>query len=411
VPRSNPTLLVAALAISCSGPASTSDRPRARDDASTAVAELQASKFTAARLTASDLLAADPTSSRAAAVRAIAMYQMAGGELIATLSQILEQGEMLKAFDHAGGRKAWETFLGRLDTIDRDLAVVAADPGFSLELCLACWEYDWNGNGTIDDGDRRLFELVFDGQGGEIPPGDPRRRPTFRFDVGDAEWARAMISFQRAVGELVLAYRWSELDKLLGFGFGAPSGKLVIRLADRGRVQRAHASILAGLDHADRCRAAYLAETDDDREWVPNPRQKNHPIPLAVDDELYALWAAITGDLRRLLRSEEGISLRELVRFVEEDDSLRSLVPDAYIDLGRMLREPRDIEIDVGIFGRGQDPDEAELISLLRGILGNGYQPAMRATPLVGRLRHMKQQLDRGQDTFERKLRYLLWLN
>lgn len=35
----------------------------------------------------------------------------------------------------------------------------------------------------------------------------------------------------------------------------------------------------------------------------------------------------------------------------------------------------------------------------------------MRPTPLVGRLRQMKAQLDRGEDTFERKLRYLLWLD
>ena len=28
---------------------------------------------------------------------------------------------------------------------------------------------------------------------------------------------------------------------------------------------------------------AYLAETDDDREWVPNPKQQSHPMPLPVD--------------------------------------------------------------------------------------------------------------------------------
>lgn len=35
----------------------------------------------------------------------------------------------------------------------------------------------------------------------------------------------------------------------------------------------------------------------------------------------------------------------------------------------------------------------------------------MRASPLVGRLRQMKDQLSRGEETFERKLRYLFWLN
>jgi hypothetical protein len=35
----------------------------------------------------------------------------------------------------------------------------------------------------------------------------------------------------------------------------------------------------------------------------------------------------------------------------------------------------------------------------------------MRASPLVARLRHMHDELDRGQDTAGRKLRYLLWFN
>ncbi len=41
------------------------------------------------------------------------------------------------AFDHERGRAAWNAFLGKLDAADRDLAVVAADPVFSLEPCLA----------------------------------------------------------------------------------------------------------------------------------------------------------------------------------------------------------------------------------------------------------------------------------
>jgi len=283
--------------------------------------------------------------------------------------------------------------------------VAAADPGFSLELCIACWEADWNHNGRIDERDRKLFELEFDGKGGELAEGDPRRRPTFRFDVGDLEWARAMISFQRAAGELVLAYRWSELDRLFAPGMDS----LVIRLSEPARVKRARELVIAGLDHADRCREAYLAETDDDREWVPSPRQKSHPMPLEVDDALYRTWAGVTGDLRRMLRSEEGLSLRELAGVV--DDDLETRAPAAYIDLGRMLSEPKDLVIEAGtLFGRGE-PTAASIEKILRGLLGNGFQARMKPSPLVGRLRAMKHQLDHDEDTFERKLRYLLWLN
>lgn len=378
-----------------------------RDLAPEAVSALQAGRFTDAVREADRTLARDARSSRAAAVRAIAAYRIAGNELFLALAEIIEQAERFEAFDHPGGRAAWQAFLTKLEAIDRDLAIAAADPDFSLELCLACWEADWNHNNRIDDGDRRLFEIEADGKGGELPAGDPRRRPTFRFDVGDALWARAMIAFQRAAGELVLAYRWSALDQLLSRD--TRDQPLAIRVTEPARVKRARELVIAGLDHADRCRAAYLAETDDDREWVPSPRQQSHPVPLAVDDALYQTWASVIGDVRRMLRSEEALSLRELVSLAEEGAA--AFVPDAYIDLGRMLAEPRDIVIDTAAL-RGRDvPSVAVIEQLLRGLLGNGYQTQRKPSPLLGRLRAMRDQLMRDEDTLDRKLRYLLWLN
>jgi hypothetical protein len=397
-------LLVVVAVLSCGGPAAPVRTPAQRAEASaSAVAALQASKFEDAARQATAVLASDPGNSRAAAVRAIASYQLGVHGLIEELGRIVENAERLEFFDHAGGRAAWQGFLGKLEAIDQDLAVAAADREFSLELCLACWEVDWNHNGRIDNRDRRLFELEYDGKGGELPDGDPRRRPTFRFDTGDADWGRAMIAFQRAAGELVLAYKWSELDKL--FRSGGPP-KLAIPLIDKPRVSRARSLILAGLGFADRCREAYLAETDDDREWVPNPRQRSHPMPLEVDDAVYQTWAGVIGDVRRMLNSEQGLSIRELARF--DDDDFAARVPDAYIDFGRMLAEPNDITID---FSRARAKDLAGTEAVLRGVLQHGYQTAMRPSPLVGRLRQMKAQLERGEDTFERKLRYLLWLN
>lgn len=372
-------------------------------DSAPAVQALQASRFAEAEKHAAAALQLDPRNSQAAAVRAIAGYQRAGHDLVRDIGAVIEQAEDANFFDHKAGRAAWQTFIDRLDAVDRDLAVVAADPAFALELCIACWEHDWNRNGEIDERDRRLFEIEYDGVGGEIPEGDARRRPTFRFDVGDAEWARAMLSYQRAGVELILAYRWSQLDKLLRGGSDEP--RLVIPLLDAGRVKRARKHILAGADHADRCREAYLAETDDDREWVPNPRQKNHPIPLAVDAQLYATWGAITGDVRHLVSSREGLSLRELAGLIEDD--LERITPDAYIDVGKLLGEPKEIVLDF----RELSETPAAVERVLRGLLGNGYQSKMKPSPLPARLRGMKDQLDRGEDTAEHKLRYLLWLN
>ncbi len=344
------------------------------------------------------------------AAPAIAALQASRFDEAKTLATaILDQAEALKAFDHESGRQMWKTFLDQLDAVDRDLAIVAADPTFSLELCLACWQHDWNRNGEIDDRDRKLFEIEYDAKGEVIEQSDPARRPTFRFDVGDADWARAMIAFQRASVQTILAYRWSELDKLLKLSlFGNDKLKdrrLTIHLIDAGRVKRARELILDGVGYADSCRGAYLAETDDDREWVPNPTQKNHPIPLPMDAAIYATWAGITADVRRMMRSEEGLSLKEMMGMIEPNAA--AMMPDGYIDFGAMLREPSDIVIDFS--DESATAKNAERI--LRGVFGHGYETGMRPSPLVGRLRHMKEELDRGTDTAEHKLRYLLWLN
>lgn len=385
--------------------------PQSKSPVSTPVTALREAKFDLALREGSAVLAREPNNAEAAAVRAIARYQRASSQLVTDLTGVIASAEGLRYFDHERGRAIWRTFLGELEAVDSDLAIVANDPSFALELCLACWEHDWNGNGRVDDSDRKMFELEFDGKGGVLHGGDPRRRPTYRFDHGDALWGRAMISFQRAAVELVLAYRWSELDKLF-HGRDRDGDKrdgalnLNIKLVDAGRVKHARDLFLAGLAFSNQEREAYLAETDDDREWVPSPRQKSYAMPLAVDAELFQTWALIAGDVMRLLDSQEGLSLREVAAMViGKTDAER--VPNAYVDVGRLLLQPQDIVIDIN-----DDLPPAQMYErMLRGLLGHGYAESMRASPLVGRLRHMKEALSRGEDTLERKLRYLLWVN
>jgi len=208
-----------------------------------------------------------------------------------------------------------------------------------------------------------------------------------------------MISFQRAAVELVLAYRWSELDKLFSRG---EAEMMTIKLIDPGRVKHARELFIAALGFSGQERDAYLAETDDDREWVPNPRQKSYAMPLEVDDDLYTTWTQVISDVHRMLSSQEGIGFREVVQLIGDPGDAEKL-PNAYLDLGRMFREPTDIVIDLR---RDVTPER-----FLRGALGRGYAETMRASPLVGRLRHMKEALETGEDTLERKLRYLFWLN
>jgi hypothetical protein len=397
-------LMIVASALMCacaSAPPPRSAAQRAADTAP-ALAALRDAHFELAVTDATAALALDPKDADAAAIRAIATYVTAADELWTTLEELSRDADRIRAFDHPKGRAAWTTFLDRLRAVDADLAIAAADDRFALELCPACWQRDWNHNGRIDSGDEHLLEVEVDAAGQPLPDGDPRRRPTFRFDVGDLDWARSMIAFQRAAVEVVLAYRWTALDQLVA---AADPHELRISLVAPERVKLARAYLLDGIGFAVRCRREYLAETDDDREWVPNPHQHSHGVPLGVDDALYDRWQAILEDVRRLVAGEDGVSIREVAGLLDEGMAPR--VPDAYVDVGKMFDEPADIVVR---FDKDLD-QPAGIERALRGLLGHGYAEQMRPSPLVGRIASAIHELDRGEDTVGHKLRSLFWLN
>jgi hypothetical protein len=48
---------------------------------------------------------------------------------------------------------------------------------------------------------------------------------------------------------------------------------------------------------------------------------------------------------------------------------------------------------------------------MLASVLGDCYRKSMKPSPLPGRVQRMKAEVDRREETIERKLRYLLWIN
>jgi hypothetical protein len=376
-----------------------------------AIAALQEGRFDDAGKQAGEQLGADAANPYARLVRAIVRYKKSMHQLALDLRTV---GVGLVG---AGGlnqkylRTTLEEGEAELAAVEADLLAISGQPDLSVELCLACWDIDWNANGRVDSRDRRLLEIEEDASGEPIPEGDPRRRPTFRFDAGDVAWARAFVSFQRAALDVVIAYDWSDLSRAIGErgGRGERSERpdeIVIHLTTPARVTAARERILEGLDHSDEARRSYLAETDDDREWVPSPRQKSHPVPLPVDQALYDTWEGVLGDVRRLVHSEEGVHLAEVFQLAGERVDPP---PRGYLDLGSMLSRPRDLRLDVGKLKKLERGNDVE--GMLEALLGDHYVPAMKPSPLPRRLLRMKGEMDSHQEAFGRKLRYLFWLN
>lgn len=397
-------------AVSPDSPASVGQAPRAapvsaRHDAARAIAALQDGDFDAAARSAEAVITKTPDNPYARLVRAIAVYRK-------TMHQLALDGRtvVFGALDDGGFndryvRFALEQAEADLAAVDADLAVAERASDIALELCLACWEIDWNGNGRMDRFDRFLLHIEQDAEGNPIAEDDPRRKPTFRFDVGDVTWARAFVAFQRAAMDVLLAYDWTEVTKLAEGRRRDRPRRVVLRLRDAGRMTAARSLLLQGLDLSDACRRAYEAEADDDREWVPNPRQRSHPLPLPVDEPLYATWEGVVQDVRKLVRGEERLCMAEIGAMIDED------VPPMHgcIDVAGMLDRPRDIVVDLEEMERFERQDDAE--GMLSSLLGPYYVRGGKPSGLPSRLQRMHREMERGEESLERKLRYLFWIN
>lgn len=404
------TLALLLLAFSgCATTMSAARRAELETDAQPALAALQAARFDDATRLAKESLARSEDNSRAAGVLALSTWRLAMHDAV---TDALTYGASVAASSLMGGNFGNQDFLdfavaradARLVEVDRALALAAKDPGFSMELCLACWEVDWNRNGEVDARDRHLLEVELDAHGEPLAEADPRRRPTFRFDVADVHWLRAMVSFQRAALALVSSWapdlsglRRNRLDVL----------RLTLRNPEKPK--QARALILEGLKHARLCRAAVLAETDDDREWLPNPRQKDHAMPLEVDDALFETWAGVLDDVEGLLTSRTGLSAADVLQY---GDRKWDRPPTGYLDVGALLAQPRDFVFPTEDAERARRGGSGEAMdAVLRQTFGPAWKDSMTPSPLTTRLERMEKELDRGEDTFERKLRYLFWLN
>ncbi|MFO0593465.1 MAG: hypothetical protein U0441_38340 [Polyangiaceae bacterium] len=377
----------------------------AEDVAARAEAALRAGDFEDAEKEARLGLSARGDHPKLRLVRAITQY-------VKTMHQLTLDGRTLIIGGLEGGfnpkyfTSTMRDAESELGLVEADLAVAAKDHALSMELCVACFRLDWDGNGRIDRRDARLPQIEIDEDGQELPEDDPRRTPTFRFDEGDVAWARAFVSFQRAALDVLLAYDFSQAPNVVR-ALDHERGTITIKLTDAARIAEARQRILDGLAFSDASRDLYLAETDDDREWVPNPKQKSHPMPLPVDPALYATWAEVVRDVRALVQGEEGLGVADVFKLAEETPGKNGV--HGYIDIGEMLSHPKDIVLSLD---RLREMDRhGDTDGLLSATFGGYYKASMKASPLPKTLLRMKGEIDKGEHEFDRKLRYLFWIN
>lgn len=370
---------------------------------------LQKSDFKNAALSAGDVLKEDAQNPYAALVKAISLYKTTMHQFFLDGRTIVVGAAVTRSVNTNYITTMVDQAQAQLTEVSRLLEVAAMEPQISLELCVACMDIDWNQNGRVDQMDLTLFAVERDAFDHSIDENDPRRRPTFRLDHGDVIWAQAFVSFHLAVLNLVTAYDLSEIPLFIN-----NQNKFIrFKLLHPEQITAAQNHILQGLSYSLAARQAYLAETDDDREWLPNPVQKDHPIPLEVTTEFYETWELVATDLQKVFSGEESISVAALAQLGNHQ---WENPPRGFFNVGKLFTNAKDLEFDIEQLENHiealEDAKEPQQIErLLEELFGFCYVKHAKSTPLLGRLDRMKKEVERGQESIERKLKYLFWVN
>ena len=362
---------------------------------------LQKGQFGAAAREANKALKEDDENIYAHGVLAIVKYLAVSKQFIAMLRSMRDDDpiKVLKAL-----RSNYPKYDRTLARIDKHLKN-ATSKKFRLIMRPSAWQFDWNSDGRFDEQDRTALEVDHDRQWKILPPNDPRRRPVVKFDYGDIYWARSYICFQRAFFYLLTSYSIDDASNWRSFEIPL----FEIKLANPKTVSKARRLILQGLNFADKAREAYLAETDDDREWVPNPQQKSYGMPLTMTPDIYEKWQAIISHIRDLVLGKTGLGLDELYGLAPQDLHGKFKKPQGYLNIGRMLRKPKNIEINpLNIL---MNAERGRMDQVAREIFGSHYRKTMPRSPLLKLLKDLYETAGVDEKSFEQKLRYLFWLN
>lgn len=292
--------------------------------------------------------------------------------------------------DYQKMRAVYVQLLADLAAVDQTLArMPAGEPKLVIDLFAI--RLDLNGDGRISD-DERLGNIVIalgmgprgamvPRPGGSAPPAEAAEW-VVAFDRADALWLRGYSRLLSAFVEFVLAHDWHETYDATAHLFfagavdasnpmslpdadGGMMGREGRQIADyvaflhlarwpvvepeRMKAVRTHLKAVVALSRE--TWAAVLAETDDDREWLPAPHQKNRAVTaLAVGEEQVKGWLAALDEFDAVL---DG----------------RKLVPhwrhQLGFDLRQVLEEPRPFDVVLWLTGHAARPylKSGEMIS------------------------------------------------
>lgn len=244
-----------------------------------------------------------------------------------------------------------------LTAAQMQLMTIPAGSDFTVEIALddLWFDVDANGSRSPDEGLADILGTAV--LGGEPDTAVPHALPTVQFDVADAAWLAAHAHLLTGVSDLIRAYDPTEpitrvmaadvaMSKLGQFqadmifgGQASPDSFDLIAMVlatlnqtpDAAMMAAAQVNFLSMIALNREFWTRVAAETDNDREWLPNDAQAS-ALGVEVPKGTGAAWLAVLADLEAALTGQKLLPYWRVG-------------PPAGINLDRMFRAPRPFDV------------------------------------------------------------------
>lgn len=267
-------------------------------------------------------------------------------------------------------RKVFLNLLDDLKAAEKTLSEIKGD--VQLPLAVANIRLDLNGDGKA--GDDESFWGIYTIMNGAAA-GDPKAAQDFviKFDTADALWLQGYCHLLMAFDEFILAHDWKDsFDRTAQLFFpktDTPYKSLVVKTGDRSfigdsgeiadvitfihmirypvtekdRMKNVREHLLQMITLSRKTWKAIAAETDDDQEWLPGPRQTGVIPGVKVDEDMVHGWHDFLDEAENILN---GKTLLPHWR----------IKPDRGINLRKVFDEPQTFDAVLLIQGTGVEP-------------------------------------------------------
>jgi len=260
-------------------------------------------------------------------------------------------------------------FTTELEAAEKTLAAIKDEKVvLPLDLAQIRLDLDGDGKGGTDEALIALFERF----GWRLPADQRNAALAVDFDWGDVAWLQGYCHLLQAIADVTLAYDWHEAfdvtfpsyfpmpsspNAQLGYSPDSYSDILDIvafihlirwQLADRDRLLAVQQHFLSVVALSRESWKRIGAETDDVREWLPNPQQASAIAGARVTVETIEGWQLFLADFEALLqgkkllphfRLKNGLNLDRFFRESESFDLVLMIQGSAalpYMEQGEM---------------------------------------------------------------------------